>query len=71
MIYKLPFQRYSLREIYRGFPGSSTDKESAGSAGDLGSISGLGRREQLPIPVFWPGEFPGEVHGVIESDMME
>ena len=32
-------------------------------AGDLGSIPGLGgfpwRREWLPTPVFWPGEFHG------------
>ena len=45
------------------FPCGSADKESACNAGDLGSISGLGRfpwrRERLPIPVFWPGEFQG------------
>ena len=35
---------------YLGFPGSSDGKESAGNAGDLGSIPGLGR-------------FPGEGHG--------
>ena len=35
---------------YGGFPGSSAGKESAGNAGDLGSISGLGR-------------CPGGVHG--------
>ena len=44
-----------------GFPGGSDGKESACNAGDLGSISGLGRspwrREGLPTPVFWPGEF--------------
>ena len=28
---------------YRDFPGSSEGKESAGNAGDLGSIPGLGR----------------------------
>ena len=25
------------------------------------------RRERLPTPVFWPGEFHGEVHGVAKS----
>ena len=42
------------------FSGSSDGKEPACNAGDLGSIPGLGkipwRREQLPTPVFWPGE---------------
>ena len=45
-----------------GFPGSSTGKESACNAGDLGSIPGLGRSPRgkgLPTPVFWPGEFHG------------
>ena len=37
-------------------------KESVCNAGDLGSIHGLEdpwRRERLPTPVFWPGEFHG------------
>jgi len=45
--------------------------------GDLGSIPGLRRfpwrRERLPTPVFWPGEFHG-LHspwGREESDMTE
>ena len=46
-----------------GFPGSSAGQESAYKAGDLGSIPGLGRfpwrRERVPTPVFWPGEFHG------------
>jgi len=46
-----------------GFPGGSAGKESAYNAGDRGSIPQLGRfpwrREWLPTPVFWPGEFPG------------
>ena len=46
-----------------GFPCDSTSKESACNLGDLGSIPGLGRfpwrRERLPTPVFWPGEFQG------------
>jgi len=29
--------------IYKGFPGSSDSKESAYYAGDLGSVTGLGR----------------------------
>jgi len=49
------------------FPGGSAGKESAHNAGDPGSIPGLGRspgegngrREWLPTPVFWPGEFHG------------
>jgi len=50
-----------------GFPCGSTGKEFACNAGDLGSTPGLGRfpwrRERLPTPVFWPGEF----HGVSKS----
>ena len=60
-----------------GLPGGSADKESACNGGDLGSMIGVGkipwRRERLPTPVFWPGEF----HGLYrpwahnESDMTE
>ena len=46
-----------------GFPDSSVGKESTCNAGDLGLIPELGRfpwrRERLPTPVFWPGEFQG------------
>ena len=46
-----------------GVPDGSDGKESTCNAGDLGSIPGLGRtpwrREWLPTPVFWPGEFHG------------
>ena len=49
---------------YLGFHGGSDDKESACNVRDLGSIPGLGRfpwrREQLPTPVFWPGESDGQ-----------
>ena len=42
------------------FTGSSVGKQSACNAGDPGSIPGLGRfpwrKEQLPTPVFWPGD---------------
>ena len=45
----------------KGFPCGSAGKASACNVGDLASIPGLGRfpwrRERLPIPVFWPGEF--------------
>ena len=39
--------------IYIGFPGSSVGKESACSAGDSGSILGLGRfsREGIGYPL--------------------
>ena len=57
-----------------GSIGSSAGKETACNVGHLGSIPGLGRwrpgfdpwvgtipwrRECLPTPVFWPGEFHG------------
>ena len=48
--------------IYMGFPGGSEGKESACSAGDLGSIPGLGRfpggEHGNPLPIFLPGEPP-------------
>ena len=43
-----------------GFPYGSASKESASDAGDLGLILGWEdpcRRERLPTPVSWPGEF--------------
>ena len=52
-------------------------KESTCNAGYLDLISGLGRfpwrRERLPTPVFWPGEFHGlySPWGHKESDMTE
>ena len=59
-----------------GFPGGSAGKESTCSAGDL--VWSLGwettwRREWLPTPVFWPGEFPGlySPWGCKELDMTE
>ena len=46
-----------------GFPGGSAGKESACTVGDLGSTPWVGkipwRKERLPTPVFWPGEFHG------------
>ena len=45
-----------------GFPGGSNDKESACNAGDLDSVSWVGkipwRRVWQPTPVFLPGESP-------------
>ena len=71
-----PWRRGRLpTPVFLGFPGGSHGEESACSAGDLGSIPGLGRpppprrRGRLPTPVFWPGEFHGLyiVHGVAKS----
>ena len=56
---------------------SSIGKESACNAGDPGLIPGFGkipwRRERLPTPVFWPGEFYGlySPWGHKESDTTE
>ena len=52
---------------FLGFPCASAGKESTGNAEDLGLIPGFDpwvgkipwRRERLPTPVFWPGEFHG------------
>ena len=47
----------------KGFPCGSAGKVSICNAGALDSIPGSGRfpwrRERLPTPVFWPGEFHG------------
>ena len=49
---------------FLGFPDGSAGKESTCNAGDLAGFNpSVGkipwRREQLPTPVFWPGEFHG------------
>ena len=53
--------------ISLGFPCGSAGKGTACNEGDLCSIPALGRspwrRERLPTPVLWPGEF----HGVEKS----
>ena len=62
--------------LISGFPNSSVGKESACNAGDTSLIPGLGRpawrRERLPTPVFWPGEFHGlySPRGHTESDIL-
>ena len=43
-----------------GFPGGLVVKESACSAGDTGSIPGLGRSPGIPTPVFLPRGFHGQ-----------
>ena len=52
--------------VFLGFPGGSVGKESAGNAGRPGFDPWVGkipwRRERLPTPVFWPGEFHGLYH---------
>ena len=52
------------QEKGKGFPGSSDGKESACTAGDLGSIPGSGRSPRegngLPTAVFLPGESHGQ-----------
>ena len=60
--------------VFLGLPGGSAGKESSWSVGDLGLIPELGRslkiswrREWLPTPEFWPGEFRGLFHGVTKS----
>ena len=63
--------------VVLGFPCGSAGKESARNVGDLGSIPGIRkipwRRERLPTPVFWPGEFHGlySPWGRTESDTTE
>ena len=63
--------------VFLRFPCGSAGKKSACSAGDLGSIPGLGRSpgegKRLPTPIFWPGEFHGlySPWGHKESDMTE
>ena len=71
---KIPRRRDRLHTpVFLGFPGGSAGKESACNAGDLGLIPGWEdplKREQLPSPGFWPGEFHGlySLGGCKESD---
>ena len=55
---KIPWRRDRLpTPVFLGFPGGSTDKESACNVGDLGSIPGLGRfpRERNGYPLHCSG----------------
>ena len=59
-----------------GFPGGSDGKEFTCNEGDLDLIPGLGRypwrKEQLPTPVFWPGESPWtEEPGGLQSTVLQ
>ena len=56
----LPMYEHSLHYFTGNadFLDSSDGKESLCNAGDASSIPGL-RRDRLPTPVFWPGEFHG------------
>ena len=59
-------QRSRKQNVFKrkGFPGGSDSKESVFSAGDPGSIPGLGRTpgegNHLLTPVFLPGESHGQ-----------
>ena len=63
--------------VFSGFPCGSAGKKFACNARDLGSILWVGkipwRREWLPTPVFWPGEFHGlySPRGNKEADTTE
>ena len=73
--------REFFQKPQRGFPGASAGKESACSAGDPGSISGLGRSpgEGNGNPLQYSclenrmdrGAWSDTIHGVAESDMTE
>ena len=66
-----------MYSMEKSFPGGSDSKKSTCNAGDLGLIPGVGkipwRREQLPTPVFLPGEshrqrsLRAAIHGVAKS----
>ena len=59
---------------FLGFPCGSAGKESTCNAGDLGSISGLGRSPDEGYPLQYSGlenSMDCIVHGVPESDMTE
>ena len=60
--------------VYGGFPGSSTGKESACNAGDLGSVPGLGRSagegNGYPLQYFGlENSMDYIVHGVAKSQI--
>ena len=74
LFYSLPYCGFRLpTPVFLGFPGGSADKESACNGFDprVGKIPW--RRERLPTPVFWLGEFHGlySPWGHKESDTTE
>ena len=63
MTERLHFLSFFLSSFYRGFPGSSANKEYVCNARDPCSIPGsedLLEKEMAPTPVFWPGESRGQ-----------
>ena len=68
----IPWRRDRLRTpVFLGFPGGSDGKEAAYDAGDLGSISALGRSpgEGNSYPLQYSGlenpiEKPGGLHSI-------
>ena len=53
-----PWSRCRLpTPVFLGFPGGSAGKESTCNAGRPGLERFSWKREQRPIPIFWPGEF--------------
>ena len=48
---------FLVSSVSMGFPGDSAGKEFACNSPWIGKIPW--RREQLPTPIFWPGEFHG------------
>ena len=62
-LFKKTHSFFRISVTKQGFPGGSAGKESACNVGDLGFETWVGkipwRREQLPTPVFWSGEFHG------------
>ena len=68
----LPHWRQTLYQLgHKGsprileIPCGSAGEESAGFDPWVGKIPW--RREQLPTPVFWPGEFHGLLHGIVRG----
>ena len=68
--------------MFLGFPGSSDGKKNLPAVQETGFDPWVGkipwRRDQLPTPVVWPGEFHGQRHlagyspwGSEESDATE
>ena len=77
IVLELQSFQWIFRVDFLGFPRGSAGEESTCSVGHLGLIPGFGkipwRRERLPTPVFWPGEFQWlySPWACKESDMAE